>query len=268
MKTRMTWLILVVLFCGILSANAQPGKYSAGLKAGFGIPNLSAGSKTTPLSENYTSRYGFYGGFIGEMQVSKIFSLRGEINYSSQGGKRNGMQALPLTPELQLLWDNLPEGIPHDNYMYADIKSEAIINYLEIPVLAKFTFEISSRIHFYMQGGPYMGILLNAKNVTKGSSSIFVDKAGTIPVDGILQQAGYPTIGSQSFDHTENITSDIHRFNVGGQGIAGFSYSTDSGRFFIEGGGNYGFIPIQKDNANGSNNTGAGTVTVGYLINL
>jgi len=39
-----------------------------------------------------------------------------------------------------------------------------------------------------------------------------------------------------------------------------------SGKLFLEGGGNYGFIPIQKDDANGNNNTGAGTVTAGYLF--
>jgi hypothetical protein len=33
---------------------------------------------------------------------------------------------------------------------------------------------------------------------------------------------------------------------------------------FIEGGGNYGFLTIQKDSANGKNNTGAGVVNLGY----
>ena len=61
---------------------------------------------------------------------------------------------------------------------------------------------------------------LNAKNVTSGSSSIYVDKNGSIPIDAILQQAQLPVLGTESFDHSENITSDIHRFNLGGQGAA------------------------------------------------
>ena len=108
--------------------------------------------------------------------------------------------------------------------------------------------------------------LMNAKNITSGSGSIYIDKAGTLPVDAILQLAQMPPVGALSFDHTENITSDIHRFNIGGQGAIGFELIMDSGKFFIEGGGNYGFIPMQKDDANGNNNTGAGTVTTGYLF--
>jgi hypothetical protein len=33
---------------------------------------------------------------------------------------------------------------------------------------------------------------------------------------------------------------------------------------FIEGGGNYGFLNIQKGSQNGKNNTGAATAVVGY----
>jgi hypothetical protein len=269
MKTRKNWLILVFVFCGMLSTYAQSGKYYAGIKAGFGIPSLTTGANSTPLSEDYASRLGFYGGFAAEMQTSKRFGIRAEINYSSQGGKRDGMQALPLPAEMQQLWQMLPGfGVTADDYMYANIKSVAIINYLEIPVMAKYTISLSSKINFYVQAGPYMGFLLNAKNETSGSSSIFVDKNGSIPIDAILQQAQLPVIGAESFDHSENITSDIHRFNIGGQGAVGFALLMDSGRFFIEGGGNYGFLPIQKDDVNGTNNTGAGTVTFGYLFYL
>ena len=269
MKIIRTWFILTFTFCCILSTHAQSAKYYSVVKAGLGIPSLTTGSKSTPLSESYSSRLGFYGGFVSEFQTNKRLSLRTEINYSSQGGRREGMQALPLSNEMEQLWQILPGfGITPDEYMYADIKSEAILNYLEIPVMAKFTFGLSSRINFYLQAGPYMGLLLNAKNVTSGSSSIYIDKEGNLPVDAILQQAQMPLIGEQSFDHNEDIAADIHRFNVGGQGVLGFGLMMGSGRIFIEGGGNYGFIPIQKDDANGTNNTGAGTVTIGYLYGL
>ena len=33
-------------------------------------------------------------------------------------------------------------------------------------------------------------------------------------------------------------------------------------------GGNYGLVKIQKDKSNGENNTGAATVTLGYIIQL
>jgi hypothetical protein len=269
MKTKRNWIFITLIFCGILSASAQSDKFSLGAKVGLAIPSLTTGAKSTPLSEGYSSRLGVYGGLITEMKTGEHFGFRAELNYSSQGGLREGVQALPLDPSLVPLWEALPAfGITPDNYMYADIKSEAILNYLEIPVMAKYRIGVGSKIDFYVQAGPYLGILLNAKNITSGSSSIYIDPEGTMPIDDILALAQQPPVGVQSFDHTENITSDVHRFNFGGQGAIGFGLQTRSGEIFIEGGGNYGFLQIQKDEANGTNNTGAGTVTIGYLFRL
>jgi hypothetical protein len=267
MKNRNILFMFILAFCCINPSNAQSVKFFAGIKSGFGIPNLTAGSITTPLSEGYSSRIGYYGGIIAEYQSDRWFGIRSEINYSSQGGKRYGFQALPVPSEMQMLWQILPLfGINPDEYMYADIKSDAILNYLEVPVMAKATISLLRGIHFYMQAGPYLGILVNAKNITSGSSMIYIDKSGTTSLDDALQEAQIPTtIGPQSFDHTEVINSDVHRFNVGGQGALGFDIAMGSGKLFLEGGGNYGFIHIQKDKANGTNNTGAGTVTLGYL---
>jgi hypothetical protein len=269
MKTKNIGLLLTFALCSIFYVKAQSSKLYIGAKGGLGIPNLTAGSKTTPLSEGYSSRLGFYGGVVAEIHTSPKFSLRGEINYSSQGGKREGMQALPLISELIPLWQALPNfGITPGDYMYADIKSVAKLNYLEIPILAKFTFSLGPSLEMYLQAGPYMGLLMNANNITSGSSNIYIDKAGMQSVDAVLLQAGMNAMGKQSFDHTEDITSDINRLNVGGQGTVGFNLLLGKGKLFIEGGGNYGFIPIQKDDANGNNHTGAGTVTLGYLYAL
>lgn len=267
MKIKEILIVLIMAFCCFISSHAQSVTHFIGIKAGFGIPNLTAGSVTTPLSEGYSSRIGFYGGIVAEFQSDNWFGIRSEINYSSQGGKRFGLQALPVPPEMQLLWQILPLfGATPDEYMYADIKSYAILNYLEVPVMAKATINLVKGVHFYMQAGPYLGILLNAKNITAGTSTIYIDKNGTVSVDDVFQEAQVPTtVGPQSFDHTENINSDVHRMNVGGQGALGFDIAMRSGKLFIEGGGNYGFIHIQKDKANGTNNTGAGTVTMGYL---
>jgi hypothetical protein len=269
MKASRNLLSLIILSCCILTASAQPSGFCVGVKAGIGIPSLTAGSKSTPLSEGYSTRLGLNGGIVTEFRTQERLSLRVEFNYSSQGGKRNGIQALPLMPELTQLWQTLPDyGVTTDNYMYADIKSEAILNYFEIPVLAKATFGLGSKVHFYINAGPYFGYLMNAKNITSGSSSIYIDGKGTVPLDAILQQAGMQGIGEVNFTSDENITSDTHRFNVGGEGAVGFELIMNSGKLFIEGGGNYGLIQIQKDDANGANHTGAGTVSVGYLINM
>jgi hypothetical protein len=269
MKTGQISLLLMfaIFFTG--SVRAQSSGLFFGAKAGLGIPNLTAGSKTTPLNDGYSSRLGFYGGILAEYQTSKRFSIHGEINFSSQGGKRNGMQALPLISQLGQLWESLPNfGIQHDNYMYANVKNEARLNYVEVPLMAKVAFGLSPKLNFYLEAGPYLGLLLHAENVTRGSSPIYVDKDGVYSVDAILLQAQLPAIGVQSFNHSEDITSDINKVNLGGQGAVGFELLMGTARLRIEGGGNYGFIPIQKDDVNGTNHTGAGTLTLVYLFKL
>jgi hypothetical protein len=269
MKTLKMWFFGALIISGTIAASAQGKKLLAGFKAGFGVPNLTTGAKSTPLNEDYSSRLGFYSGIVTELQTRKHFGLHAEINYSSQGGKRNGIQALPLPAEMQPLWNMLPYlGISTDGYMYADINSDAVLNYLEVPVMAKVMFDLSPKLKFYFNAGPYLGVMLHAKNLTSGISRIYVDKDGFIPIDMVLQLAEQPVIGQQDFTSDENIIDDVHRLNFGGQGAIGIGLMMRSGRLFIEGGGNYGLVPIQKDEANGTNKTGAGTITVGYLIQL
>jgi hypothetical protein len=269
MKTLRIWLITALFIAGLLTVNGQSNKLYAGFKAGFGVPNLTTGAKSTPLNEDYSSRLGFYSGIVTEIQTRKHFGLHAEVNYSSQGGKRDGIQALPLPSEMKQLWDMLPYlGISTDGYMYANINSDAILNYLEIPIMAKLFFDLGPRLKFYFNAGPYMGVMLNAKNLTNGISRVYADKDGFIPIDMILQLAEQSPIGELDFSSNENIINDVHRLNFGGQGAIGIGLMMRSGKLFIEGGGNYGIVPIQKDAANGTNKTGAGTITLGYMFQL
>ena len=71
-------------------------------------------------------------------------------------------------------------------------------------------------------------------------------------------------IGEQSLDNTENIKDQIHKNNMGIEGNIGLSYQISKSRIFIEGGGNYGLLNIQKGTANGKNNSGAATANLGY----
>ena len=104
-----------------------------------------------------------------------------------------------------------------------------------------------------------LGYLLSAKNVTSGTDNIYLDKTLTMPL----------LPAPVSFDANTDIKSDLTSFNVGVQAGIGFAYSLGTaGRLILTGGGNYGLTHIQVDPANGQNNTGAATITVGYLVNL
>jgi hypothetical protein len=251
MKTFSLFLLLFsVLLCE--SANAQ--NFTFGARAGISIPNLTAGgSQKNPLNTGYSSRLGPDFAVFGEYKISSLFSIEPMIEYSSQGGKKDGFQAMTVPAAMIPLF---PSGqVPP--YLYADYKSEAKLNYLMVPVLAKFGWQLSRHpygLRVYVDAGPFAGFLLSAKQVTSGSSLIYADAQMQQPL----------TPGPQSFDSTINIKDQLNTFNFGVSGNLGFAYHFNKSNVFIEGGGNYGFLNIQKGTANGKNQTGAATAALGY----
>ncbi len=189
-----------------------------------------------------------------EFHLSSHFSIQPELEYSAQGGKKNGDQAYTPPPEAL---SQLPPGVPAPQYLYATYKSEAKFNYLMLPILAKYRLSLAKHWGFYVAAGPFVSTVLNAKNVTSGSSINYLDPGHTQPVSDV-----------QSFDHTEDIKGDLRSFNAGISGHVGFAYLFGKSSVFIEGGGNYGFVKIQKDDTNGNNNTGAGVVNIGYSFRV
>lgn len=222
--------------------------FTLGARGGISIPNLTAGgSETNPLNEGYKSRIGPDVAIFGEYHISSAFSIEAMLEYSSQGGKKEGIQAFPN-----------PQGsIP--TYLYADFKSEAKLNYLLVPVLAKYNWKLGSNSPWsvYAAVGPFAGFLLSAHQETSGSSATYLDPQGT-------QLIAPPA----SFAGNKNIKDQLNTFNFGVSGNVGFAYHFANSQIFIEGGGNYGFLNIQKGTANGKNHTGAGTVALGYGVTL
>lgn len=243
-----------LLFAGLLflGLNANAQSVALGARGGISIPNLtSGGSNENPLNTGYSSRLGPDFGVFAEFKFSDLFSLRSMIEYSSQGGKKNGLQAFPTPDEMVGMF---PAG-QAPKYLYANFKSEAKLNYLIIPILAKFGWNINnSPFRIYIDAGPFAGFLLSGKQVVRGESQFYTDSEGQQPLP----------IGVQPMDNTQDIKDELHTFNLGIEGNIGISHSLRNGNIFIEGGGNYGFLNIQKGTENGKNNTGAGTVAIGY----
>lgn len=161
----MLFLIVAFLFSNIADAQTL----TIGVRSGLSIPNLTAGgSEINPLNIGYKSRLGPDEGIFGEYHFSSLFSLEAMIEYSSQGGKKTGMQAFPN-----------PQG-SMPPYLYADFKSEAKLNYLLVPVLAKFGWDLSSRspVRVYIDAGPFAGFLLSGHQVVRGTSMLYLDAQG------------------------------------------------------------------------------------------
>jgi Outer membrane protein beta-barrel domain len=245
-------LLLIAFLFAQFSSRAQ--KLAIGAKGGISIPNLSSsGSDQNPLNTGYSSRLGPEFGIFGEYKMSELFSIEAMIEYSSQGGKKDGLQAFPLPQNFSGMFP--PGEAP--TYLYANFNSEAKINYLMIPILAKFGHRFNnSPWRIYIDAGPFVGFLLSAKQVTTGTSEIYTDPAGQEPLP----------IGPQPFDNTQNIKDQLHNANFGVEGNIGLNYGFKKNNIFFEAGGNYGFVNIQKGTANGKNNTGAATLVLGYSI--
>jgi hypothetical protein len=243
-------------FSGNSLLNAQ--QLWLGVKGGWSLPSLSGG--TNEISKGWKSRSAFNFGALGTYELSDKMAMQVEVNWASQGGRKNGIQplsegAIPL----------LPSGMT----FYADFKNQAILNYIEVPILAKFTLIKSEYRKIYIDAGPYFGYLLNAHNKSAGSSSIFADKTGTVVmIPNPQDPASYIPLPPQSFDANVDITSDIKRFNWGVTGGVGVAQVFGNGDFFIDIRGYYGFVNIQKNPVNGKNNTGALVWSLGYALKI
>jgi hypothetical protein len=250
MKTLFFYILLFNLTLLVFNVNAQ--NVALGVRGGISIPNLSAGSNNqNPLNTGYSSRFGPDAGVFAEFKFSDLFSIQPMLEYSSQGGKKDGLQAITTPGPIATEY---PSGSA-PQYLYANYNSTAKLNYLMLPILAKFGWNFkSSPLRIYADAGPFLGYLISAKQVTSGTSEFYNDAAGQQPLPG----------GPQPFNNTEDIKDQLHRTNLGVEGNVGLIYKLKKSYIFIEGGGNYGFLNIQKGTANGKNDTGAATVAVGY----
>ena len=240
----------------LIFSNAGAQDVAIGIRGGISIPNLSAGgSEQNPLNTGYSSRQGPDAGLYAEFKFSDLFSLQPMVQYSSQGGKKDGFQAFPTPTAIQQQYQG--EGQTAPTYLYANFNSAAKLNYLMIPVLAKFGWNFhKSPLRIYVDAGPFVGFLLSAKQVTTGMSNFYADAAGKQQV----------TPSPQNLDNTQDIKDQLNTTNFGIEGNLGLQYKLKRSYVFIEGGGNYGFLNIQKGTANGKNNTGAATADIGYAL--
>lgn len=253
--------VLSLMFFAFSDVSGQTT--SIGVRGGMSIPNLTGGSSLeNPLNSGFKSRVGGDAAIFADFGITPTFSIRPMIQFSQQGGKKDGFQAYPTPSEVAPLFAQMEMPVPP--YLYATFKNTAKFNYILIPVLANFGWNLSAQspIRLHVNAGPFAGFLLSAHQVTAGQSDIYMDDKG-------LAQLPIPGGGKQSFDAKTNIKDDLKTFNAGVEANVGVGYKLGrSSNIFIEGGFNYGFIKIQKGEANGKNNTGAGTVSLGYAYQL
>lgn len=131
MKSAILAAGMVLLLC--TAACAQHGVTAKGLKIGFGFADIS--TEYSELNDLVDSRVGFNGGAFLTYSINRRFAVQPELLYVSKGA---GKSALFFS----VTWS---------------------IDYLEVPVLAKFDLKPNGPLHPNLLAGPALGILLSSK---------------------------------------------------------------------------------------------------------
>jgi Outer membrane protein beta-barrel domain len=252
MKNRPVLLVIVMI---ALASPCNAQNIQPGLKVGASAPDIKGNSEQ---SKGYTSRFAPFFGLSFTKKLSTFFNLQTEINYSPQGGKRNGMQPI----------DGSSFGAPAGTTLYANFKNATKLNYLEIPVVIQLYGEKpqeSNTVFYFVNFGPYAAVRLKAETKTSGSSLIYLDKEGTTVLS---TQEGTP-LPPQSFNSATDIKQEIKRMNFGITGSIGSGYNFDGHKFFLEARFTRGLINIQTHpDQSGKNKTGSLIFAAGYIYSF
>lgn len=240
-------LALGLLTLALVAYPALAAPIEIGVHGGLSIPNIHG---NTEQSKAYSSRLGPFFGVTAGIPLVPHLWLSAELNYSSQGGKRNGMQ--PITSD-QAPGLPIPPGIP----IYASFNNETILDYLEVPLLLKLMS--GGRYRVYVEAGPYVGFRVRSVTDTSGSSLIYLDAAGTMPV----------TATPIDFTSHTDISDSVRDVNAGITGGAGFETTVGPGSIVLGMRFTLGMTNIQPASENnGDNKTGALVILAGYKLAL
>jgi len=245
-----------ILLGFLLTAGASfAGTVKLGAHGGLSIPNIR-GNDTNIFSRGFTSRRGPFFGLAADIGLSTRFSLATEFNYSSQGGLRKGLQ--PITMEL-------PPGLPlpPGTLLFADFRNETILDYLEVPILARLSF--GGKVRYFVNAGPYFGLLIRARAVTAGESALYLDEGGTQPV--IVPPSPDPLVVDLGAD--TDVIESLNRTNVGLAGGGGVIYPLGAVELILEARFQLGLTTIQKDiETSGKTQTGAIVISLEFMFPL
>jgi len=252
--------LFALLFCfSHIAADAQSEEREAfvGFKGGFSLPNLVSGDEQE-ITRDYKSRLAPNFGAFADVGLTKRVSIQIGIDYAPQGGKRDGIQ--PITQPLP----GLPP-LPPGAFYFADFENTAKLEYLEVPVMFKYTWRRESGPEPYINGGPYTGFLLKATQETRGSSTIYVDRNGT-PL--LIPPTNQP-LPPIPFDADTDVIESLNRVNFGITGGGGVRFPYKKDYLFIDVRASYGLTTLQKDTINnGKSRTGNLVISFGYAFKV
>ena len=125
---------LFALALCILTAPAALAQPTFGLKAGLNVSTFTGLDEDDLDGGDLTSRLGFVGGVFAEVPLSPQFSIRPELLYSQKGARISASDTI--------------EGEAFD------IEQDLNVDYVEVPVLARFAVPVSPLLRVGVLAGP------------------------------------------------------------------------------------------------------------------
>ena len=282
-------LVRGLFFALLVLAQVTYAQVTIGGKVGYSIGRIADNSDNI-YTEDFKSTDGIDFGATVEYKISELFSLQTEILYTQRGGKRDGLQPIPTDNLESALAENglslealnqlvQLQGrgpVTNEDPLYADFNNVSELEYIEIPLLAKFGWGTDWR--FYVEGGPYVGFLISATQVTSGDSQFFLDSSGNTPlgVPNPFYDPQDPSFGppfiplpEQSFDASTDVKDDLNSTNFGIHAGAGLIRQlNEHHQLYLGFRGSYGFQSLQKDSTFGESKIGALVFSLGYAYTL
>jgi hypothetical protein len=203
---------VVSLFVIMLAASAAYGvTWEAGLKLGANQSSLTGdpislwatGDNSQLAGSVGEYSLGFIGGGYVKANFSDFWGIQAELQYTQMGGEG------PVTGTAIFYPPNLtPEEVEFDGTLLLHL------DYIEVPVLAVFSFRTSKESPLVLHGffGPTFAFLTSAEVELKGDA--------TVGTPGIDQQV-------KGIDQTEDAKPYVEDFHAGGIVGGSLSYSLD-----------------------------------------
>ena len=149
-------LFYIISFFSVQAAQAQ--NWQVGIKGGLSLPNLTDAGGASDVSKGYKTISGPDFALFADYKLSNEFSLETDLEWSTQGGQKSGLQTIPAIPALSQFFP------PGTQYLYANFTSTVRLQYLMLPVMLKYTMDLGStgRWKFYVDGGIFGALLMTA----------------------------------------------------------------------------------------------------------
>ena len=236
---------------GFLSCVFTEAQTPIRLRSGISLSNLEADMKD---KWHYDYRNRLYGGIATSIHLFDFFYLQPELNYMPQGAWQTGVQLIPeyICKE---------KGLPIKPTLYTGYNNSIKLDYVEASVL--FKVEYGNRFKYFVAIGPYISILVGARQTVSGNGVVYLDEKGTIPF-----VSGNSTL-HVSFNDAYKVRSDYKTINFGVEGGWGVAYDIGSGIILAECRNIMGINNIQKDqNRYGKKQTNSLSFGIGYTFKI